>query len=265
MNNSLPQPAPPMSTSSTCPQQTFDHNQNPFCDNNNNNNRLLTTLTPLQVSLLLNSYAATAAAAAANASSSSSLSSSSSSSSSSSTNTPTTSASAVTNHLNLTHPYLNNPTRFNVSPSPLAQLTFHLQQLSLNSSNQQQQNRVQTAAATVPSPPVVMSTQPVDRTKLFVGNLPNGTTLTELFELFSPYGRINHQLCVVKDDNYAFIHFYTDKAAELAVRNVNGMLFRKRFLRVEYSVSDGHLRKLTRRKFSSFLFFYFPNKNLYKS
>lgn len=92
------------------------------------------------------------------------------------------------------------------------------------------------------------SSGPVDRTKLFVGNLPANTPLPELLELFTPFGPINHQLCVVKDDNYAFVHFYSNKSAEDAVRAVNGAFFHGRYLRVEYSVSDGHLRKVIRRK-----------------
>lgn len=83
----------------------------------------------------------------------------------------------------------------------------------------------------------------IDRTKLFVGNLPDGTTLFELIELFKPYGHVNHRLSVVKDDNYAFVHFYTERAAELALHAVNGVWFRNRYLRVEYSVSNGHLSR----------------------
>ena len=82
-----------------------------------------------------------------------------------------------------------------------------------------------------------------DRKKLFIGNLPSNTTIEELVELFSRYGRVNEKLSVVKDDNYAFIHFYSEKDAEVAQLMINDSLFKNRYIRVQYSVSNGHIKK----------------------
>lgn len=82
-----------------------------------------------------------------------------------------------------------------------------------------------------------------DRKKLFVGNLPSNTTLDELIELFSKYGRVNRNLSVVKDDNYAFIHFYSEYEAEQAHKELNDSFFKNRYIRVQYSVSQGHMKK----------------------
>lgn len=103
-----------------------------------------------------------------------------------------------------------------------------------------------------PPNPTVFS----DRTKLFVGNISSDTTLTDLYELFAPYGDLNYQLSVLKDDNYAFIHFYKEQSAQEAIRGLNGVLYKNRYIRVEYSNSDGHLRKINRRNISFSLFFY---------
>lgn len=84
---------------------------------------------------------------------------------------------------------------------------------------------------------------PTDLKKLFVGNLPSNTTLDELIELFSKYGKVNRNLSVVKDDNYAFIHFYSELEAELAHKELNDSLFKTRYIRVQYSVSQGHIKK----------------------
>lgn len=84
---------------------------------------------------------------------------------------------------------------------------------------------------------------PTDLKKLFVGNLPSNTTLDELVELFSKYGKVNRNLSVVKDDNYAFIHFYSEQDAEFAHKELNDSLFKTRYIRVQYSVSQGHIKK----------------------
>jgi RNA recognition motif-containing protein len=87
-----------------------------------------------------------------------------------------------------------------------------------------------------------------DKRKLFVGNLPAKTTLQELFNAFKVYGPINEQLCVVKDENYAFIHFHEEKDAEKAYIAMNDSFFKNRYIRVQYSTSQGHVKK-TKSKF----------------
>jgi RNA recognition motif-containing protein len=85
--------------------------------------------------------------------------------------------------------------------------------------------------------------QTTKRTKLFVGNLSSDTTLKELIALFSQYGLVNEKLCVVKDDNYAFIHFFNEKEADLACKALNDSFFKNRYIRVQYSTSQGHIKK----------------------
>lgn len=75
-------------------------------------------------------------------------------------------------------------------------------------------------------------------TKLFVGNLPTSTTLPELLAVFKKYGPVNEALSVVKDHNYAFIHFYNRQDAEVALREVNDSLFKDRYIRVQFSTSQ---------------------------
>lgn len=82
-----------------------------------------------------------------------------------------------------------------------------------------------------------------ERKKLFVGNLPSNTSLVDVLELFRPYGRVNEQLSTVKDDNYAFVHFYTEREAASAQRALNDSYFRSRYIRVQYSTSRGHIKK----------------------
>lgn len=77
-------------------------------------------------------------------------------------------------------------------------------------------------------------------TKLFVGNLPTSTTLPELLAVFKKYGPVNEKLSVVKDQNYAFIHFYNRKDAQVALREVNDSLFKDRYIRVQFSTSQGY-------------------------
>jgi hypothetical protein len=85
--------------------------------------------------------------------------------------------------------------------------------------------------------------QPQQYTKLFVGNLPMSTTFQELLAIFKKYGPINEKLSVLKDQNYAFIHFYNRKDAELALNEVNDSLFKDRYIRVQFSTSPGFVPK----------------------
>ena len=84
--------------------------------------------------------------------------------------------------------------------------------------------------------------------KLFVGNLPTNTSIIELFELFKLYGQVNEQLSTVKDDNYAFIHYYSERDAECAQKALSDSYFKGRYIRVQYSHSKGHIKK-TKRMF----------------
>jgi RNA recognition motif-containing protein len=91
----------------------------------------------------------------------------------------------------------------------------------------------------------------IDRTKLFIGNLPSSTRLCELVSIFKKYGRVNEKLSVVKDQNYAFIHFYNEKDAEIALNELNDSLFKDRYIRVQYSTSTGHVKKSKTMDFSN--------------
>ena len=91
----------------------------------------------------------------------------------------------------------------------------------------------------------------IDRTKLFIGNLPSSTKLCELLQLFKKYGAVNEKLSVVKDQNYAFIHFYDENDAKLALSEVNDSLFKDRYIRVQYSTSQGHVKKSKSKSFNT--------------
>lgn len=86
--------------------------------------------------------------------------------------------------------------------------------------------------------------------KLFVGNLPANTGLPEVLDLFKQFGRVNEQLSTVKDDNYAFIHYYSERDAECAQRALNDSYFKNRYIRVQYSTSTGHIKKTKTFDFS---------------
>jgi RNA recognition motif-containing protein len=85
-------------------------------------------------------------------------------------------------------------------------------------------------------------------TKLFVGNLPTSTTLPELLAVFKKFGPVNEKLSVVKDQNYAFIHFYHRKDAQVALREVNDSLFKDRYIRVQFSTSQGYTNNKSKSK-----------------
>lgn len=80
-------------------------------------------------------------------------------------------------------------------------------------------------------------------TKLFVGNLPTSTTLPELLAVFKRFGPVNEKLSVVKDQNYAFIHFYNREDAKVALQEINDSLFKDRYIRVQFSTSQGYTNK----------------------
>ena len=72
------------------------------------------------------------------------------------------------------------------------------------------------------------------------GILPTSTTLPELLTVFKKYGPVNEKLSVVKDQNYAFIHFYNRRDAQIALKEVNDSLFKDRYIRVQFSTSQGY-------------------------
>ena len=85
--------------------------------------------------------------------------------------------------------------------------------------------------------------QLVDYKKLFVGNLPSNTKLGEILEFFRKYGPINEKLSVVKDQNYAFVHFIHENDAKIALKETNDSLFKNRYIRVQFSTSQAHMKK----------------------
>ncbi len=58
--------------------------------------------------------------------------------------------------------------------------------------------------------------------------------------MFKKFGPVNEKLSVVKDHNYAFIHFYNRKDAQVALKEVNDSLFKDRYIRVQFSTSQGY-------------------------
>jgi hypothetical protein len=103
--------------------------------------------------------------------------------------------------------------------------------------------------------PMATTLRTIDRTKLFIGNLPASTRLCELLAIFRKYGRINEKLSVVKDQNYAFIHFYNESDAKVALDEVNDSLFKDRYIRVQFSTSQAHIKK-SKSKLPSMSAFY---------
>ncbi|ESO85457.1 hypothetical protein LOTGIDRAFT_107691 [Lottia gigantea] len=70
-------------------------------------------------------------------------------------------------------------------------------------------------------------------TKIFVGDLPEGTTKEQLETLFNSYGIIV-ECDVIR--NYGFVHFATEEQASLACK-LNGENYKGNILRVEISSS----------------------------
>ena len=112
----------------------------------------------------------------------------------------------------------------------------------INSQQQGSSSSNLSASAFTPST-MFQGSRNIDRTKLFIGNLPASTRLQELLDLFKKFGRINEKLSVVKDQNYAFIHFYNEEDAKKALIEVNDSLFKDRYIRVQYSTSQGHVKR----------------------
>ena len=86
-------------------------------------------------------------------------------------------------------------------------------------------------------------------TKLFVGNLPFGTTLAELLPVFKKFGPVDEKLSAVKHrDHYAFINFYNRNDAQMALQEVNNSLFKDRYLRVQFSHSKQQFKSPSNRE-----------------
>jgi len=72
-----------------------------------------------------------------------------------------------------------------------------------------------------------------DRTRVYVGRLPNRTTETELNDLFSRYGKINH--VDIKTGGYAFVEMDDYRDAEDCVRKLDGYNLNGNRIIVEFS------------------------------
>lgn len=77
-------------------------------------------------------------------------------------------------------------------------------------------------------------------TKLYVGNLPEGTTAKEMRDLFSSYGDIK-ELDVIK--NYAFVHFVNEDDALAAVKDLHKSKIKENEINVQISKKQGNSRK----------------------
>lgn len=73
--------------------------------------------------------------------------------------------------------------------------------------------------------------------KLFVGNIPRTATLEDIISVFQRFGPVDEAHCAIKDNNYAFIHFYRREDAEQAQRELNNSFFMNRYIRVMFSNS----------------------------
>jgi cold-inducible RNA-binding protein len=74
---------------------------------------------------------------------------------------------------------------------------------------------------------MVDAPQEVNNKKLFVGNLPYGTSEDQLRELFSQYGELSAVTLIVdkmtgRSKGFAFVEFTDEAAAAQAVEAVNG-------------------------------------------
>jgi RNA recognition motif-containing protein len=157
----------------------------------------------------------------------------------------------------------NNNNIINEILIKMSQIDFYFennQQVAKQSDSTLIDTNFLTNAFIKPEQPVVQKRAPgPDRRKLFVGNLAAKTTLQELLDAFGRFGPINESLCVVKDDNYAFIHYYNEVDAERAFKAMNDSYFKNRYIRVQYSTSQGHMKK---SKSNTFIFIFYNKNNI---
>uniref|UniRef100_A0A1I7Y1B3 Paraspeckle component 1 n=2 Tax=Steinernema glaseri TaxID=37863 RepID=A0A1I7Y1B3_9BILA len=78
------------------------------------------------------------------------------------------------------------------------------------------------------------------RCRLFVGNLTNDTTETELKEMFAPHGDISE--CYISGKGFAFLRMDTRAHAESAKEAIDGKLLHGRPVRVRFAVHGAALK-----------------------
>ena len=79
--------------------------------------------------------------------------------------------------------------------------------------------------------------------KLFVGNLNFQTTEDELETLFSPFGtvvevKLTKDKITKKPRGFGFVKMQNEAAAEEALRQLNGQLFKERKLAIDWAKSE---------------------------
>ncbi|KAI4905233.1 hypothetical protein NFI96_027551 [Prochilodus magdalenae] len=78
------------------------------------------------------------------------------------------------------------------------------------------------------------------RSRLFVGNLPAGTTEEEVEKLFSKYGKPS-EIFINKDRGFGFIRLETKTLADIAKAELDDTLFRGRQIRVRFATHGASL------------------------
>lgn len=76
-----------------------------------------------------------------------------------------------------------------------------------------------------------------NRCKLFIGNLPNGTTEKDITELFSPFGKTNDAF-IASGRNFGFIKLDTRQNTEIAKLQLDGTVYKGRTVRVRFAASN---------------------------
>ncbi|KAB5522751.1 hypothetical protein PHYPO_G00163030 [Pangasianodon hypophthalmus] len=78
------------------------------------------------------------------------------------------------------------------------------------------------------------------RSRLFVGNLPAGTSEEEVEKLFSKYGKPS-EIFINKDRGFGFIRLETKTLADIAKAELDDMMFRGRQIRVRFATHGAAL------------------------
>ncbi|XP_056313608.1 non-POU domain-containing octamer-binding protein isoform X2 [Danio aesculapii] len=78
------------------------------------------------------------------------------------------------------------------------------------------------------------------RSRLFVGNLPAGTTEEEVEKLFSKYGKAS-EIFINKDRGFGFIRLETKTLADIAKAELDDAMFRGRQIRVRFATHGAAL------------------------
>ena len=128
----------------------------------------------------------------------------------------------------------NELVNLNLNESPSSQIQQHTTTMFYDEYKDEDTNTLITSAAEKQA------------AKLYVGNLPIGTTLIELLPIFKRFGPVDEQSSTLNQRNqYAFIHFYHRKDAQVALQEINKSLFQDRYLRVQFSHSKHHPKRNT--------------------